>query len=163
MNWGLSSKLKSAFSNIVPVPRPSVVDQEIKDPNWVAGFTCGEGSFMIDIIKSKTTKLGSTAGLRFTLTQHSRDKQLLLDIMAYLNCGHLNTKNINCFDLTVRRFKDIKTKIIPFFIRYPIIGCKLLDFKDFCDVEKLITNKDHLTIEGVKKISDIKRRNDYNT
>jgi len=33
LNLGLSPELKSAFPNILPVPRPSVVDQEIKDPN----------------------------------------------------------------------------------------------------------------------------------
>jgi len=33
MNKGLSDELKTAFPNVLPVPRPSVVDQEIKDPN----------------------------------------------------------------------------------------------------------------------------------
>jgi hypothetical protein len=34
MNLGLSESLKAAFpANIIPVPRPLVKDQEIKDPN----------------------------------------------------------------------------------------------------------------------------------
>jgi hypothetical protein len=32
MNNGLSDQLKVAFPDIIPVPRPLVVDQEIKDP-----------------------------------------------------------------------------------------------------------------------------------
>jgi len=32
LNLGLSEKLKKAFPTIVPVPRPLVVDQVIKDP-----------------------------------------------------------------------------------------------------------------------------------
>jgi hypothetical protein len=33
LNRRLSDKLKSAFPDILPVPRPLVVDQRIKDPN----------------------------------------------------------------------------------------------------------------------------------
>ena len=39
MNLGLSDVLKTAFPDITPVVRPLVVDQEIKDPNWLAGFS----------------------------------------------------------------------------------------------------------------------------
>ena len=45
MNKGLSDKLAIDFSNVVPEIRPKVEDQEIKDPNWLAGFVSGEGSF----------------------------------------------------------------------------------------------------------------------
>ncbi len=38
MNKGLSDELKAAFPNTEPVPRPIVVDQVIKDPQWLAGF-----------------------------------------------------------------------------------------------------------------------------
>jgi hypothetical protein len=33
MNRGLSEELKANFPNIIPVPRPSVLDQKIKNPN----------------------------------------------------------------------------------------------------------------------------------
>ena len=32
-NLGLSSKLKKAYTDVSPVPRPIVKDQTIKDPN----------------------------------------------------------------------------------------------------------------------------------
>ena len=38
MNLGLSEELKTAFLDVLPVPRPSVVDQDIKDPNWCRWF-----------------------------------------------------------------------------------------------------------------------------
>ena len=63
-------------------------------------------------------------------------------------------KNNNCFNLTVRKFADIDTKIIPFFIKYT--GNKFLDFLDFCKVSKLVKEKKHLQIDGLKKISLIK-------
>ena len=162
MNLGLSPELKLAFpqiSNHKDIYRDCFAYSNIKkipDPYWVSGFTSGEGSFMIDIIKSKSSKLGITAGLRFTITQHSRDEQLMISLIDFFNCGHLNIRNNNCFNLTVRKFTDLDTKIIPFFKKYPIIGDKLLNFQDFIEASKLINNKDHLTIEGLKKISEIK-------
>ena len=65
-------------------------------------------------------------------------------------------KNNNCFNLTIRKFADLDTKVIPFFVKYPIIGQKLLDFQDFCRVCKLMKENEHLTIEGLTKISEIK-------
>jgi hypothetical protein len=79
----------------------------------------------------------------------------LCNLINYFNCGKLY-KNNNCFNLTIRKFADIDTKIIPFFLNYPIIGHKLLDFQDFCKVGYLLKEKKHLTIDGIKKISLIK-------
>ena len=113
---------------------------------------------MIDIIKSKSTRLGYTAGLRFTLTQHSRDKNLMLNLIDFFNCGHLNLRNNNCLNLTIRKFTDINNKIIPFFSKYPILGDKFSNFQDFIEAGKLIKNRDHLTTKGLIKIRGIKNR-----
>jgi hypothetical protein len=37
-----------------------------------------------------------------------------------------------------------------------ILGNKILDFQDFCKVGKLVKEKKHLQINGLKKISLIK-------
>lgn len=42
--------------------------------------------------------------------------------------------------------------IIPFFEKYPILGEKAKDYKDFKNVSNLIANKAHLTKEGLKEI-----------
>ena len=90
------------------------------------------------------------------ISQHNRDKLLLISLINYFNCGKLY-KNNNCFNLTIRKFADIDTKIIPFFIKYPILGREaVLDFQDFCKVSKLVKEKKHLQIDGFKKISLIK-------
>jgi len=43
INKGLSDELKKAFPDVKPVPRPLVLNQTIKDPNWLSGFISGEG------------------------------------------------------------------------------------------------------------------------
>ena len=167
MNLGLSPQLKAAFANINPnkeIEEPYLENtntgiKKITEPNWVAGFASGEGCFLVDLIKSKSTKIGFSISLRFIITQHSRDEQLLLSLIHYFNCGKLN-KNNNCFNLTIRKFEDLDKKIIPFFIKYPIVGQKLLDFRRrrLCRVGELINKKAHLTIEGLNIISEIKSK-----
>ncbi len=50
MNKGLSKELKAAFPDIVPVNRPSVKNQKITDPNWLAGFTSGPKGVVLWLI-----------------------------------------------------------------------------------------------------------------
>lgn len=59
-------------------------------------------------------------------------------------------------EYTCQKFSDNFTRIIPFFKQYPLLGCKSLDFKDWCEVAALIENKSHLTEGGLQRIKDIK-------
>lgn len=70
MNNGLSKVLKEAFPNIISMPRPLVVDQSIKDPQWVAGFSSGESCFNVTIFKSLTI-LGEAVQLMFKFLKTS--------------------------------------------------------------------------------------------
>jgi len=103
INWGLSEELKAAFpltsSMIKQIDRPILVNQKIKDPYWLAGFTCAEGCVFVDINNSPKSKLGQAVNLRFLLTQHNRDTQLLISFINYLDCGRL--KQLSKRDLVV--------------------------------------------------------------
>jgi hypothetical protein len=159
MNLGLSDKLKSAFPNIIPVDRPVVVDQVIQDPNWIAGFTSGEGCFYIRLAKSKSHLTGYQVLLIFYLTQHHKDGELMKNIVSYFECGRYSLrKNKLAGDFEVTKFSDITHKIIPFFSKYSIEGVKYQDFLDFCFVAELIKNKAHLSNEGIEEIRKIKSR-----
>jgi hypothetical protein len=77
--------------------------------------------------------------------------------MSYLNCGVIETpKNRSEVRFVVYKFKDIQTKIIPYFNSYPLQGVKKEDFKDFNRVADLMENKSHLSSEGLQKIKLIK-------
>ena len=156
MNYVLkkSQNLISAFPDVVPVSRPKVKNQKIKDAKWLAGFTSGEGCFLIHLQKSKT-KLGETVNLVFKLTQHSRDEQLMRSLINYFHCGQVSLVR-TWVDFRVTKFKDIDEIIITFFQKYPIQGVKALDFADWCQVAELINEKKHLTMDGLEKIKKIK-------
>lgn len=86
----------------------------------------------------------------------------MINLINFFDCGKVQKKylkkyNKEFFEFRVEKFEDINKKIIPFFIKYPIIGQKLLDYQDFCKVAKLMNKKAHLTIEGINQIQIIKK------
>jgi hypothetical protein len=154
LNWGLSEKFKETFPNRIPVVRPKVDISEIKDVYWLVGFVEGEGSFMVIIQESKSKKTTDNIGLRFVITQHSKDSVLLDNISNYLGCGKCYSSR-NEVNLTVSTFSDIN-KIISLFNKYPLLGTKKEDYLDFCKVAELIKSKNHLTKQGIENIKRIK-------
>lgn len=112
MNLGLSQDLKTAFPNIKPVARPLVVDQEIKDSYWLSGFAAGEGCFMVGIKKSSASKFGVRVLLRFQVTQHYRDAELMRSLIKYLGCGQVYNSSAGGERLGVLSWKDSQTLLI---------------------------------------------------
>jgi LAGLIDADG endonuclease len=113
INKSLSDDL-NIVQNVIPIPRPLVNNQNIKDSHWLAGFVNGEGCFFINIFKS-TTKIGFTAALVFQITQHSRDENLLKSLIPFLGCGRYSLRsNSDYADYLVTSFSDIYGKIFHF-------------------------------------------------
>ena len=154
----LSPELKSAFPDVTPAERPLILDPKITNPHWLAGFTSGEGCFLIKITKSSTL-IGWRVLLVFQITQHVRDEQLIKSLIAYLDCGTIykTSTRPNEVNFIVTKFSDIIGKIIPFFqSNHPINGVKALDFLDWCRVAQMMKEKKHLTKVGLEQIRRIK-------
>ena len=149
MNRGLSDKLSAAFPDVVPVVRPLVENKTIVDPNWLAGFTYGEGCYFIFIQANVAHSLGCQVIIEFQLTQHVINEQLMNSLIKFFDCGKIEKAktrlNVVNFRVTKRPFQDITQKIIPFFKKHSILGVKELDFADFCKVAKLMKDKMHMT------------------
>lgn len=129
INFGLTKSLKESFPDIIPVLRPEVINQEIPDIQWVIGFSEGESCFFIDIISSKTHKVGYRVKLKFQITQHSRDLELMNTLLKWLDCGNLiEIVDRSAVDIVITKISDIESKIVPLFTEFPLKGNKNLDF-----------------------------------
>ena len=156
LNRGLSPELESVFSNITPIDRPLIATgPKISDSSWLAGFASAEGSFTVKTVNSASCLTGVQVYLRFQLTQHSRDEQLIKSLREYFGCGAVHPDR-DTFNFLVTKFSDIRSKIIPFFAEYPVQGVKFKDYLDWCKAAELIENKDHLTQKGLDQIRKIK-------
>lgn len=157
----LSDKLNLTFPYTVSALKPKAYDKKIKSLHWLAGFTDAEGCFFIALKKSVLSKLGETVWLRFILTQHLRDKDLLESIICTLGCGRYITKS-GYGEIIVEKFSDIYEKIIPIFEEFKLQGIKTKEFEDFKKAALIIKDKTHLTREGLDEIKKIKGRMNRN-
>lgn len=155
LNLGLSETLEASFPGVKPIDRPQIDVAETFDPNWIAGFTEGEGCFFVNLYNAPVSRLGKEVKLKFTIAQHGRDRELMNSLIKYFNCGKLYS-NGSCFYFTVSKFDDINNKIIPFFVKFTLIGVKNSNYKDFCKVANLLEQKAHLTQAGLAQIIEIK-------
>ena len=170
LNLGLTSNLKKAFPNWEKIQfkkqKPEYVFSYIADPHWIAGFSSGDASFNVKTSSTTTSKLGSRVQLRFSVGLNIREKELIQYLATYFKLGNSslseNTRYIYFKDtslsLQVVNHSDIMNIIIPFFDKYPIQGKKFLDFYDFKKIAEMINNKEHLTLEGLNKILNIKSK-----
>ena len=170
LNWGLSDSLKKAFPNVTFVDRPYYKFNSIPDPFWVAGFTSGDGSFHLNL-KKYDSNVSNRVSLRFSINLNIRDAEVLKGLVSYFNslnkiryvvAGMLNQENQyvsksgNTVSLAITKTSELIEVIIPFFEKYPIQGVKSLDFADFKNVAKMKCAQEHLTIEGLNRILEIK-------
>ena len=110
---------------------------------------------MVQVRKSVSNKVGYSVLLEFQIGQHIRDTILMQSFINYLGCGTFyEYKQIVFF--RVSKFVDTVDILIPFFIKYPIVGIKYLDFIDFIKIKDLMVNKEHLNLTGLDKIKKIK-------
>jgi hypothetical protein len=73
-----------------------------------------------------------------------------------LACGRVEKRSTDACDFTVNSLKDFDKKIVPFFLKYPLQGSKLSNFKDFNKVVHIMKVKGHLKKEGLETIQNIK-------
>lgn len=158
LNKGLSEDLRAAFPDVVPSIRPKVQNIIVPDPNWISGFVDGEGCFNVRFTK---TSKGDSVNLRFLVTQHARDAEVLKSLVDYFGCGRYCVRLSTSLhgDYVVTKFEDIRCKIIPFFDKYPLQSEKYLDFLDFKKIMLLKGNTYvSLTKESLAEIKQIKSR-----
>ena len=144
MNLGFPKLFKVSDLIISPINKPVLIESNINNFNWVSGL-----GFFVNITSSFTCKLGVTVKMKFQITQHIRDIELMKKFIAIFQCGRIETVSQKLWsNFVVTKFKDIFENIIPFFEKYPIQGKKSIDFFYFKEA--------HLSKEGICKIRSLK-------
>jgi hypothetical protein len=150
MNKGLPENLKAVFPNVTPLPRALASTATLLDPNWVSGFTCGEGWF-------STATHRDSFQVTFGLTQHERDHPLLLKFEDFFGCGGCSiTSKLNTYEYRVRSFKKCFDHILPHFDQYPVLGRKQRNYELWREVVTVLNSGAHKTEEGRARIIEIR-------
>lgn len=129
MYRGFTPSLKEAFPNYLPETRPLIDVHTLLPihPYWVAGFASGDGSFIAKVTEDKNYKAGGRITLVFVITQHIRDQPLIKCLGDFFGCGQTYSYK-EYAEFKCKNLKDIFENILPFFLKYPILGVKSKDF-----------------------------------
>lgn len=156
-NNGFNETLSNLYPHILPELRDKIVTPEFIYPNWLTGFTSGDGSFNIIISKNDTFKTGYQVLPSFEISQHIKDIEQLYKIQALQGCGIVYRHKTNS-RIVISKIKDIRNIIIPHFNLYPLINRRQLEFNLWCDIIAMIENKEHLTEAGIIKIRKLRNQ-----
>ena len=156
LNLGLSENLKAAFPNVVPIERPAYqVSEAPLDPNWVSGFTEGDGSFFVSI-SSKTNQVR----VRYGIGLNNRETPLMLKIQKFF--GGIGTFATNSerkvVIYTISKARDLTSVILPHFDTHGLRGNKLYNYLIWKEILLLVNSKAHLTPEGLAQIKELRSK-----
>ena len=124
--------------------------------SYVTGFVDGEGCFSVSFSIRKKMKYGIEVRPSFSVSQHRRNKKIVLFLHKYFACGSVRfSKRDQNYKFEVRSIKDLVQSIIPHFKKYPLRTSKREDFEKFSRICKLINSNQHLNINGLRQIIDL--------
>jgi LAGLIDADG DNA endonuclease family protein len=106
----------------------------------LSGFALGEGSFMVVARRrgdyAKKWKLSAA----FNVSQKDR---VPLDLfMETLGCGSIRKAGNDGWYWEVNHLRDIQSRVVPFFERFPLIGKKAEEFDRFRAVARILSKRD---------------------
>lgn len=110
-------------------------------------------------VKNETLKTGYYIQPSFQINLGKNDLALLekKKIKSYFKkVGTITKSGSNSFMYRVRSLNDLNNIILPHFTEFPLKTQKQADFKLFTLIVDLINKKEHLTFEGIRKITSIK-------
>ena len=93
----------------------------------------------------------------FELGLHSKDIAILYRLKEFFGVGSVSIRQTrDAASFKVSSISDLKNVIIPHFKKYSLLTQKKVDFDLWVKIVNLIDSKEHLTIEGVNKILELK-------
>lgn len=130
------------------------------DPNFITGFSDGDSTFTVSIYK-RDNKIGWGVQIAYSIELHHKDMLLLEQIKNSFGVGNIIVRNNSGKRssqpiYSVKSVKDLTSVIIPHFDKYPLLTQKRADLKLFKSIIDIINRKEHLTMEGLRKIVAIR-------
>ncbi len=123
-------------------------------PDWIVGFVDGEGSFYVGINQQSGMSPGYQVLPDFRVVQHKRNIQVLYALKRFFQCGVVRINHEDRYEYRVRKLEHLK-KIVNFFDKHPLKTGKMVDFKKFARIVKMMEKGEHLRIEGLIRIIEI--------
>lgn len=125
------------------------------NPNYITGFTDGEGCFTAGISSDSKYKTSYRVKATFQIGLHVNDSALLKQIKLFFGVGNITKLGKESVQYRVSGLDDLNV-IINHFNLYPLLTKKYYDYLLFKEVIDLMKEGKHLTLEGLNRIVSIK-------
>jgi LAGLIDADG DNA endonuclease family protein len=123
---------------------------------YISGYADGEGCFTVSISPRATLKVGWEVRPSFSVSQNGDRAEVIHAIAAYFGCGSIRPdRSDRTVKWETRRLDDIVEKVIPHFIRYPLLSGRRGDFERFAVVCGYMRHGAHRKREGLIQIVKI--------
>lgn len=129
-------------------------------PQYVTGLSDAESTFSIKMIQRSSNRTGWYLQPVFRIEMHCKDALILERVHSFFGVGNFRKQIISGRNTvaiySVESIKDLINVTIPHFDKYPLLTQKRADFELFKKIVIMMSNKEHLTLVGLKKIISIR-------
>lgn len=123
------------------------------DDAWFTWFTDAEGCFNLHVFNRKESKPNLRLNTRFTLSQRYEKTLLLIkDLIKFGNVSKKKSNKPGLFIYTNSYFSNT-LRLVIYLCQFPLKTKKKLSFDKWCEIRTMLLNKDHLSVEGLNKIT----------
>lgn len=128
---------------------------------WLSGFTDAEGCFNVSITANSRYTLGHVIKMRYLLDQ--KDSVILNKVYELFGFGKVTLRSgtDNVYRYTVTGFKPLND-VIAYFKLFPLKTKKALSFEKWLIIHHQVSNKLHLTEEGLSQIRALQKQINLN-
>ena len=140
-------------------------NNEVITPDYIVGFTDGEGCFYVQI------RTDFRIVLRYFITQRFDNKEILENILRFFGVGYVHLKaqewgreyrrsRLPTYVFEVTKQEHIQNVIVPFFRKNPLQGVKQFSFEKFAKIADLVKGRQDtrlLSKEELELIWQMKR------
>ena len=136
------------------------VSFNLKD-SWLSGFTDAEGCFNISITANSRYTLGHVIKMRYILDQ--KDNVILDKIYQLFGFGKVTLRSgtYDVYRYTVTGFNALND-VMAYFKVCPLQTKKALSFEKWLTIHNQVSNKLHLTHEGLSQIRTLQKQINLN-
>lgn len=128
---------------------------------WLSGFTDAEGCFNVSITANSRYILGHVIKMRYLLDQ--KDSVILNKVYELFGFGKVTLRSgtDNVYRYTATGFKSLND-VIAYFKLFPLQTKKALSFEKWLTIHNQVSNKLHLTEEGLSHVRTLQKQINLN-
>jgi len=128
---------------------------------WLSGFTDAEGCFNVSITANSRYTLGHVIKMRYLLDQ--KDSVILNKVYELFGFGKVSLRSgtDNVYRYTATGFKPLND-VIAYFKLFPLQTKKALSFEKWLTIHNQVSNKLHLTEEGLSHVRTLQKQINLN-